>query len=365
MNNLTKLHADFNQSPWLDNLSRDLIESGQLEQYIAQGVRGITSNPTIIEKAITHSNLYDEQIGQLHKGGLTSEQIYWTIVEDDIKAAAKLLRPVWEQSEGVDGYVSLEVSPRLAEDTESTVAQARQIWKDINMPNLMVKIPATDKCIPAIHTLLGEGININVTLIFSLEHYEQVVTANLATHQDGVINNARSVASFFVSRVDTEVDKRLTKIGTNEALALRGKTGIAQARLAYKIFLEKIAPIALHSPTSTGIQRLLWASTSTKNPDYDDLLYVTNLVAPYTINTLPEDTVAKIEDHLPPMARSLTISDIADAQEVFTKVTKAGVDINDVSRTLESEGIEKFHASFDSLLKSLDTKKQQIARPAA
>lgn len=360
MNNLQKLHEVFNQSPWLDNLSRDLTTSGRLEQYVHEGIRGMTSNPTILENAITHSALYDEQIKSLHDNGLSTEQIYWKIVEDDIRAAASALRPVWEQSQGVDGYVSLEVSPRLAEDSTATLEQARRLWHEVNVPNLMIKVPATDQGIPVVRTLLSEGINVNVTLIFSLEHYKTVAAAHLATHKLGMINNARSVASFFVSRVDTEVDKRLEAIGSEKALNLRGQAAVAQAHLAYNIFLDLFAPIALLDPTNPGIQRLLWASTSTKNPTYDDLLYVRYLLSPHTINTLPEDTIAKIQDHLSPESRNLSLEDIDHAKMILAQVEAVGVDLDDVARTLESEGVQKFQTSFDSLLQAIETKKTSI-----
>lgn len=357
MNNLQKLHEIFDQSPWLDNLSRDLIQSGRLAQYVEGGIRGITSNPTILEHAITNSDLYDDQIKRLAREVHSTEAIYWKIVEDDIRAAAAILRPVWEQSGGVDGYVSLEVSPRLADDTDATIEQARRLWHEVNVPNLMIKVPATDQCIPVVRTLLAEGINVNVTLIFSLDHYRQVAAAHLATHKLGMINDARSVASFFVSRVDTEVDKRLEVIGTEAALNLRGQAAVAQAHLAYEIFLDHFSHIAILEPTHTGVQRLLWASTSTKNPVYDDLLYVRYLLAPYTINTLPEDTITKINDHLSPDARNLSLEDIHHAHDVLKRLSEVGVDLDDVARTLESEGVQKFNDSFDSLLKAIDNKK--------
>jgi len=358
MNNLQKLHSDFNQSPWLDNLSRDLLQSGRLEQYIKDGVRGMTSNPTILEHAITGSNLYDDQIKSLSHDGLTTEQIYWKIVEQDIKDAAALLKPVWDESEGVDGYVSLEVSPSLADETDETITQARRLWQEVSSPNVMIKVPATDNGVPVVRTLLSDGINVNVTLIFSLDHYRQVAEAHLATHSLGMINNAHSVASFFISRVDTEVDARLTTIGTPEALELRGKAAIAQARLAYGIFLDNFAKTAVLDNNSPAIQRLLWASTSTKNPDYDDLLYVSNMLAPYTINTLPEETIKNIIDHLPAEATTFTLSDIGEAKRTFDAIESVGVDLKDVARTLESQGVKKFQDSFAALLAAIETKTQ-------
>lgn len=356
MNNLQKLHSQYGQSPWLDNLSRDLLENGTLERYIQDGVRGLTSNPTILEHAITTSSLYDDQIKWFAGEGKTVEEIYWSIVEQDIKAATELLRPIWNESQGVDGYVSLEVSPTLATDADATLAQARKLWKDVDAPNLMIKVPATDQCIPIIRTLLSESINVNVTLIFSIDHYKQIAEAHLATHMLGMISGARSVASFFISRVDSEVDARLTAIGTDEALALRGKAAISQARVAYGVFLDNFASTAVLDSHSPGVQRLLWASTSTKNPDYDDLLYVTGLLAPHTINTLPEDTIANIQDHLPESAASITLQDIVDAKNTLQAITDAGVDLDDVSHTLESQGVKKFQDSFASLLSAIESK---------
>lgn len=356
MNNLQKLHTSYNQSPWLDNLSRDLLESGRLQQYVNDGIRGLTSNPTILEHAITNSSLYDDQIKWFAGEGKSIEEIYWAIVEQDIKAATQLLRPIWDESNGVDGYVSLEVSPNLADDTESTITQARRLWKEVDAPNLMIKVPATDHGIPVVRTLLSEGINVNVTLIFSLEHYRQIAEAHLATHSLGMVNNARSVASFFISRVDSEIDAQLDKIGSPEALALRGKAATAQAQLAYGIFLDSFAKSAVLDGNSSAVQRLLWASTSTKNPEYDDLLYVSGLLAPYTINTLPEDTIANIIDHLPEGARSITLQNIVDAQKTLDAITEVGVDLAEVSHTLESQGVKKFQDSFTSLLAAIKAK---------
>ncbi len=358
MNNLKRLHDSFDQSPWLDNLSRDLLQSGRLQQYIDDGIRGLTSNPTILEHAIKNSDLYDEQIQSLHHDGLTTEEIYWKIVEQDIKAATQLLKPLWDQSGGVDGYVSLEVSPNLADETDATITQARRLWGEVNSPNLMIKVPATDHGVPVVRTLLSDGINVNVTLIFSLDHYRQVAEAHLATHSLGMINNARSVASFFISRVDTEVDARLDTIGTSEALELRGTAAIAQARLAYGVFLDNFAKTAVVDGDSPAIQRLLWASTSTKNPDYNDLLYVSSLLAPYTVNTLPEDTIKNIVDHLPDNARSITLPQIAEAKRTLNAIEEVGVDLKDVARTLESQGVKKFQDSFASLLSAIEAKAQ-------
>ena len=357
MTNLHRLHKPFNQSPWLDNLSRDLLKSGQLQTYINHGIRGLTSNPTILEQAILSSSLYDEQIKRLAFEGLSTEDIYWKLVIDDIKSATQAFLPIWNESNGEDGYVSLEVSPRLAHDAEATLAQARQLWQEVNVPNLMIKVPATDECIPVIETLLSEGINVNVTLIFKLADYKKVAHAHSASHRLGENNTARSVASFFISRIDTEVDKRLEALGSEQALSLRGKAAIAQARLAYDIFLDAFAKSAVVDSDNSAIQRLLWASTSTKNPEYDDLLYVTNLIAPITVNTLPENTIQNILDHLPNDARSISLVDIDEALKTTEALRAVGIDFDDVGATLEKEGVEKFEKSFDTLLAAIESKK--------
>lgn len=357
MTNLHHLYKPLGQSPWIDNLSRDLINSGALHQYVEKGIRGLTSNPTILENAILASSLYDEQIKRLAYEGKSTEDIYWRIIIDDIKSAAEILKPVWDESNGEDGYVSIEVSPRLAHDAQGTLDQARWLWSEINTKNLMIKVPATDECIPVIHTLLSEGINVNVTLIFNLSDYKKVADAHVSTHLLSDKNPARSVASFFISRVDTEVDNRLNAIGTPEALALRGKTAIAQARLAYDIFLDAFSKSLVLDGHSPVVQRLLWASTSTKNPDYDDLIYVNNLIAPYTVNTLPEKTIENIIDHLPKEASAFHLVDLTTALETIQAVRNVGVDMNDVLGVLEREGVEKFQKSYDSLLGAIEAKK--------
>lgn len=357
MTNLHRLHRPYNQSPWLDNLSRELLRSGDLQNYINKGIRGLTSNPTILEKAILSSELYDAQIKRLAFEGFSTEDIYWQVAMDDIKSAAQAFLPLWNESDGEDGFVSLEVSPRLAHDAEGTLEQARWIWKEVNAPNLMVKVPATDECIPVIETLLSEGINVNVTLIFSLPDYKKIAQAHAQAYRKSSGNYARSVASFFISRIDSEVDARLDAIGTDEALALRGKAALAQAHLAYDIFLDAFAKSAVVDSDSTAIQRLLWASTSTKNPAYDELLYVTSLIAPITVNTLPEDTIEKILNNLPDAISSISLATIDEALSTVEALRAVGIDFNDVAATLEREGVDKFSASFDTLLQAIETKK--------
>ncbi len=351
MNHLQRLYEQFGQSPWLDNLSRDLIDSGGLQTYLDQGIRGVTSNPTILEKAISSSNLYDQQIAELKAQGLDTEAVYWKIVEQDIKAAAALLRPLWDASRGKDGFVSLEVSPTLANDAEATLSEARRLWQEVGAPNLMIKVPATDACIPVISTLLSEGINVNVTLIFSLDHYRKVVDA----YKDGIRNITttvpQSVASFFISRIDTEVDKRLESIGTEEAMNLRGQAAVANAHQAYKIFQD-----AFQTSGDAMVQRILWASTGTKNPSYDDLMYVRYLLAQHTVNTMPEETIQKVIDHLAEDARAINDQDIAHADWVISQIGDVGVNMDEVFQALEAEGVQKFTASFDTLLKAIAAK---------
>ncbi|MGK2896062.1 MAG: transaldolase [Candidatus Saccharimonadales bacterium] len=355
MNNLQKMYNSFQQSPWVDDLSRELL-AGKLQNYIDQGVRGLTSNPSILESAVTKSTAYDEQIKSLAINGLSATDIYWRIVEDDIRAALAIFRPIWEESQGQDGFVSLEVSPDLASDANATIEQARRIWKELDAPNLMVKVPATDAGIPAAKTLISEGINVNITLIFSLDHYKRVADAHLDTHSLHSANTARSVASFFVSRVDTEIDKRLELIGTDDALNLRGQAAVAQAHLAYEIFLERFSKNAVLDPTSPTIQRLLWASTSAKNPAYDDLLYVRYLLAPHTVNTLPEVTLDNIIDHLPEDSRNISLVDIEHAHDTMQRLRSVGIDFDDVARTLESEGVLKFQSAFTALISAITAK---------
>ncbi len=358
MSNLHYLYRPYRQSPWLDNLSRDLIQTGELHAYVDRGIRGATSNPSILEKAISNSTRYDEQIKRLAYEGHSTEEIYWKIVIDDIKSATDIFRNVWDESNGEDGYVSLEVSPTLAHNAEETLAQARKLWAEVDAPNLMIKIPATDECIPIIHTLLDEGINVNVTLIFSLSDYQKVVSAHTEAHLlKSEPNKARSVASFFISRIDSEVDRRLEEIGSSEALALQGKAALAQAHLAYDIFLDAFAKESVLEPHSAAVQRLLWASTSTKNPHYNDLLYVSNLIAPLTVNTLPEDTIEKIVDHLPRELHSLTLVDINEALKTVEALRAVGIDLKDVAETLEAEGVRKFQDSFATVMRAIESKK--------
>lgn len=357
MTNLHRLHRPYQQSPWLDNLSRELLTSGQIYNYIYQGIRGITSNPTIIANAISNSTLYDEQIKRLAYEGFSTEEIYWKLVIDDIKSACDAFKNLWEESQHEDGYVSLEVSPLIARDGNATLEMARKLWNEVGKPNVMIKVPATEECIPVVETLLSEGINVNVTLIFSLRVYKKVAEAHASSHRLHKDIDSRSVASLFVSRIDNEVDTRLEAIGTDEALALRGKTAIAQAQLAYDIFLDNFAKAAVVDSDSSAIQRLLWASTSTKNPAYDDLMYVTSLIAPLTVNTMPEETVNKVLDHLPEKLENTSLETFNDALETVKKLQEVGINFDEVYQLLEEEGIKKFEDSFTEMLSVLDQKK--------
>jgi transaldolase len=359
---LHDLHDLGGQSPWLDNLRRGYLRSGELQAYVDRGVRGITSNPSIFQKAIADSDDYDDQFGSLLAGGASVEDAYWRMVTDDISEAVSVLRPVHDASDGVDGYVSVEVDPGLARDTEGTIASARGLHQTIDQPNVLVKIPATAEGIPAIRAMVAEGRSVNVTLIFSIERYREVMEAYLSGLEAytaagaGDLSRVASVASFFISRVDTEVDNRLSALGTDEALALRGKAAVAQAQLAYQRFLEVFSGPRWDALAAQGarVQRPLWASTSTKNPEYPDTLYVDTLIGPDTVNTMPEATLEAFDDH-GTVARTVD-ADPEGAQATLDAVAAAGVDLDDVSRTLESEGVAAFEKSFDELLTTLQAK---------
>lgn len=360
---LHQLYSEGGQSPWVDNLSRDAIRSGALANMVDDGVRGVTSNPTIFQKAMTSSDIYDADFGRLIEGG-SVEQAFWEMASADVTAALEIFHPLYEQSGASDGFVSLEVSPRLAFDTEGTIADARRFHEQINMPNLLVKIPATEAGIPAIRQMISEGRNINVTLIFSLERYSAVIEAYQAgletfESQGGDVSRVHSVASFFVSRVDTEVDRRLEATGNEAVLGLRGKAAVAQAKLAYKLFSERFSGPRWDRLAALGahVQRPLWASTSTKNPAYPDLLYVDNLIGPDTVNTMPDATVAAFKDH-GTVKRTVDV-DVDQATADLDALHEAGIDMHDVSRQLEEEGVHAFSKSYDELLQSLEDKASQ------
>jgi transaldolase len=364
---LQKLYKEQGQSPWLDNLKRGYITSGELEERVESGIRGITSNPTIFAKAIEGAADYDDQFKSLIERRTSVDDAYWDLVIDDILHALRILRPVHDASGGEDGFVSIEVAPGLARDTEGTVKAARQLHERINQPNLYVKIPGTPEGIPAIRQMVSEGRNINITLIFSLSRYDEVIEAYLSGLEayDGDLSKVRSVASFFVSRVDTEVDRRLDAIGTDEALSLRGQAAVAQAKLAYQLFLERFRGGRWEELKARGanLQRPLWASTSTKNPSYADLLYVDTLIGPDTVNTLPEQTIEAFEDH-GTIAR--TVDDgIHVAEGVFESLERLGIDMEDVGRVLEEEGVAAFSKSFDELISALERKSAELSARAS
>ncbi len=349
-------------SVWLDDLSRDRLRSGNLQELIdTHSVVGVTTNPSIFQAALSNGNAYDAQVSELAERGADVDATIRTVTTDDVREACDVLRPQWETSDGVDGRVSIEVDPRLAHDTDKTILQAIELWKIVDRPNLLIKIPATEAGVPAIASVLAEGISVNVTLIFSVERYRLVMDAYLqglekAKEAGHDLSKIHSVASFFVSRVDTEIDKRLEQIasdsGNDSALALRGQAGVANARLAYaayeEVFLGGDRFRAL-ADAGARVQRPLWASTGVKNPDYSDTLYVTELVAPNTVNTMPEKTMDAVADH--GVVTGDTITGTAGAaQEVFDKLDAIGIDLRDVFLLLENEGVDKFEKSWQELL---------------
>jgi transaldolase len=363
MERLKELYATYNQSPWLDNLKRGYITSGELERLRDQGVRGLTSNPSIFQKAIQGSPDYDEQFRELAKDNGPIVDDYWALVTRDILGALDVFKPVYDASLAGDGYVSVEVAPDLAHNTSGTIEAARHLWKSINRPNLMVKIPATSEGIPAIKQAISEGMNVNVTLIFSLERYAEVMEAYIAGLEAcklPSLGRIASVASFFISRVDSEVDRRLDEIGTPEALELRGKAAVAQGKLAYRHFRQTFSGPRWEKLVARGarVQRPLWASTSTKNPAYPDTLYVDNLIAPDTVNTLPDNTLAALADH-----GNLQFGAISGAWEtdrVWAGLAAVGVSMHDVSTKLEAEGVASFTKSFDELLAALSARAVEL-----
>src|SRR4051794_5919425 len=336
---------------WLDDLSRDRIRTGNLQQLVDEYcVVGVTTNPTIFAAAISGSDLYDDQVHALAIRRVSVEEALRTITSSDVRDACDLLPPVAERT-GTDGRVSLEVAPGLAHDTDATAAEAAHLWWLVDRPNLFIKIPATQAGLPAITPTLAEGISVNVTLIFSLERYDAVIKAffdglEQAKANGHDLSKMGSVASFFVSRVDSEYDKRLDKIGTPEAEALKGKAAIANARLAYQLYERLFGSERWQDLAKAGAlpQRPLWASTSTKNPEYRDVMYVEELVAPNTVNTMPEPTIHAFADHGETRADAIT-ANYADAKAVMDSLAALGIDYDDVVEVLEREGVEKFTAS--------------------
>ena len=366
MTKLQQLHQDFGQSPWLDNLNRPYLRDGTLARLMDDGIRGVTANPTIFAKAIEGSDAYDDQFGGLIAAGRPTTDAYWDLVVADVTDTLAMFRPMFDSSAGGDGFVSVEVAPELANDTAGTIAAARDLHERIAQPNLFVKIPATPEGVPAIQAMIAEGRSINITLIFSLERYAEVIEAYLSglealAERGGDLEAVHSVASFFVSRVDTEVDKRLKGVGTSEAEALRGRAAVAQAKLAYQLFRERFQGERWERLAARGarLQRPLWASTSTKNPAYPDTLYVDELIGPDTVNTLTEPTIAAFEDH-GRLARTVD-QGTDEAAEVMRRLAAIGIDMADVGTTLEVAGVRAFHESFAEVLGVLDGKARQLA----
>ncbi|HLN04874.1 MAG TPA: transaldolase [Acidimicrobiales bacterium] len=369
MTRLQDLHRVGGQSPWLDNLKRAYLSSGKLAELVSLGVRGLTSNPTIMAKAIAGSDDYDAAFSTALASGQNVEEAYWDLVIADVSGALGVLRQVYDESDGGDGFVSIEVSPRLAHDTDGTIGSAKELHERIDQPNLLVKIPATREGLPAIEAMIAQGRSINVTLIFSLERYRQVIEAYLSGLETlvsggGDASKVASVASFFVSRVDTETDRRLEQIAKDDpdsptaarALAMRGTAAVAQARLAYRVYLESFAGSRWQALEQAGArrQRPLWASTSTKNPAYPDLAYVDTLVAQNTVNTMPEETIELYLDH--GKLEPITEADLAAAEATFERLGACGIDLADVATVLETEGVAAFAASFEDLLGKLQEK---------
>lgn len=364
MTRLQSLYDDEGQSPWIDNLNRPSLHEGGLADLVARGIRGVTSNPTIFEKAMTGSDAYDEQfrsfVDKPDFNRTDVETAFWDMAIEDVTEACGVLRSVYDTSGGKDGFVSLEVAPTLANDTVGTTAAARSLHERIALPNLMVKIPATEAGVPAIKTMISEGRNINVTLIFSVKRYGAVIEAYLSGLEayaaaGGDLARVHSVASFFVSRVDTEVDRRLASRG-GAATELEGKAAVAQAKTAYKLFAERFSGSRWERLAAQGAhpQRPLWASTSTKNDAYPDLLYVDSLIGPDTVNTMPNATVEGFCEH-GTVARTVDV-DVEGAEADLRALAEAGVDMADVSSTLEDEGVASFAKSFEDLLNSLSDK---------
>lgn len=347
-------------SVWLDDLSRERLTSGNLGELIdTKSVVGVTTNPSIFQAALSQGHAYDAQVAELAKSGTDVEATVRAVTTDDVRSACDLLTPQWKASDGVDGRVSIEVDPRLAHDADKTIAQAIELWKIVDRPNLFIKIPAMEDGLSAITAVIGEGISVNVTLIFSVERHKLVMDAYLAGLETAKavghdLSTIHSVASFFVSRVDTEIDQRLEAIGTNEAATLRGQAGVANARLAYAAYQEVFEGgdrFETLKGDGARVQRPLWASTGVKNPDYSDTLYVTELIAPHTVNTMPEKTIDAVADHGVITADTVTGTSEA-AQTVFHNLEAVGIDLRDVFLALENDGVEKFEKSWEELLQA-------------
>ncbi|MFZ9533260.1 MAG: transaldolase [Ilumatobacteraceae bacterium] len=362
MSLLRRLHSEFGQSPWLDNLRRGWITDGQLVALRDRGVRGLTSNPTIFQKAIQGSSDYDAQFASLSRANIAPVDAYWEMVLRDIDAALDVFAPVYAASDGADGFVSVEVDPGLANDGTGTLLAARLLHERVARRNVMIKIPATMEGLPAIRQLTAEGVSVNVTLIFSLERYSAVIEAFLngleerAATTNANLSDVASVGSFFISRVDSEVDSRLVTIGSDRAQALTGKAAVAQARLAYELFGERFSGPRWEALASRGArpQRPLWASTSTKNPAYPDTMYVDELIGPQSVNTLPDPTLEAF-DHHGTLSRTVEMR-LDEAHKVWNELHDTGIDMSDVAAKLERDGVASFQSSFRELLTALAEK---------
>ncbi len=363
MSRVKRLWDEHGQAVWLDFIQRSLLEGGGLARMVADdGIRGLTSNPTIFDNAIGSTREYDEQLQTLcgARSAITTSELYEELAISDIRAAADLLRPLHDSSDGADGFVSLEVSPHLAHDANATVAEARRVWRTVQRPNLMVKVPATKAGAEAIPSLIAEGVNVNATLLFSLHHYDAVVAAYLAgLERCEKPHRVASVASFFVSRVDTAVDAELERNGSAEALAVRGRAAVANAGLAYRRFLEVFhsSAFAAHRNRGARVQRPLWASTSTKNKAYPDTIYVDELIAKETVNTIPLSTLTAFADHGTP--RASLEQNLGSVDETLTALAYLGVDLDAVTERLQVEGVAAFAHSFDSLLATLESRRRE------
>lgn len=348
--------ANLGTSTWLDDLSRDRITSGNLKEIIeSKSIVGVTTNPAIFASAMSKGNAYDAQIDELKAAGAEIDEAVYAMSIDDVRDACDVFAEIHQRTDGADGRVSIEVDPRHAADRQATLDQARELWSKVDRPNVMIKIPATPESLPAISDALADGISVNVTLIFSVSRYREVIAAyidgiNRAAENGHDVSRIHSVASFFVSRMDTEVDKRLEEIGTDDALQLRGKAGVANARRAYSMFTELFDAAEL--PAGANIQRPLWASTGVKNPDYPATLYVSELAGPHTVNTMPEGTIDAVlaEGNL----HGDTLTDTAaEAEEVLRSLSDVGINLEDVFAVLEREGVEKFVSAWVELLDSM------------
>ena len=364
MADLKALHR-LGQAMWIDYIRRSFMTSGQLDQWIKRGVRGMTSNPTIFDKAIASSDDYDASLRRQVGAGMSLPARYEDLALEDIRLAADSLRPIYDESEGADGYVSLEVRPALSNDTQGTLTEARRLFAMLARPNVLIKVPATHEGIPAVKQLISEGININITLMFSLAHYRDVSEAYLsgleARAAAGMeLRHVASVASFFVSRVDSVVDQRLERIGERE---LRGKIAVANSKLTYEVFRRTFSGSRWDRLEDLGAmkQRVLWASTSTKNPAYPDTLYVDNLIGPDTVNTAPLETIEAFLDH---GRLEKTIDDgLAEAHRQIGRLAEIGVDLDEITEQLQIDGVKAFAASFDSLLSSIEKKQRALVSP--